>query len=143
MTHGRNHDERQFKSEPRVADLGGESEREDGPPLTHMGSEVAPTEKAAQREAERHARERQLGRVAGGTSGAEREYRAADVTREDLEEAAREADRRVAGHTIDGNGHSNGHGHSVVEKGEAGQARGGIAEKHEGGPPGGFDISED
>lgn len=64
------------------------------------GSDEAPTEKAAERERERHALERDLGRTPGGKDGQMRDHRSPDVTREDLDEAAREADRRVAGRAL-------------------------------------------
>jgi hypothetical protein len=68
------------------------------------GSEAAPTKRAEDRERERHSLERQIGRTAAGTAGAVKDTRRADVTRKDLDEAAKEADRRVAGHEIDGSG---------------------------------------
>jgi hypothetical protein len=60
------------------------------------GSEVAPTGQAARREQERHRIERELGHVAAGTWGHVRGWRAPDVDRATLDEAAREADRRAA-----------------------------------------------
>lgn len=64
------------------------------------GADVAPTEKAAQRERERHELERQLGRAPGGHDGELRDHRSKDVTRKQLDEAAKEADRRVAGREL-------------------------------------------
>jgi hypothetical protein len=63
------------------------------------GSEVAPTKQAAEREHERHALEREIGRVAAG-GDTSTEVRSAGATRERLDEAAREADRRVTGHSV-------------------------------------------
>ncbi len=60
------------------------------------GTDAAPTAKAAERERERHAIERELGRTPAGQMGQKRDHRSPNVTREQLEEAAREADRRVA-----------------------------------------------
>jgi hypothetical protein len=59
------------------------------------GSDVAPTEKAARREQERHRREREIGRVAAGTERNLRDRRAGGVTRDKLNEAARAADEKV------------------------------------------------
>jgi hypothetical protein len=64
------------------------------------GSECAPTRQAAERERVRHELERQAGRIPAGEEGRVRDTRAPGVTREALDEAAREADRRVAGHEI-------------------------------------------
>jgi hypothetical protein len=62
------------------------------------GSESAPTEQAARREAERHRLEREMGHVAAGTGGFRAQVRPSDVSREDLSEAARRADEAVAPH---------------------------------------------
>jgi hypothetical protein len=59
------------------------------------GSEVAPTEKAAARERERHRLQRAVGVVPAGEDGNRRQLRAAGVKRRALDAAAREADRRV------------------------------------------------
>lgn len=65
---------------------------------THLsGADVAPTEKAQERERQRHALERQKGRAPAGHDGQLREHRSGDVSREDLEAAARKADELVAG----------------------------------------------
>lgn len=67
---------------------------------TGGGSDVAPTKQAEAREQQRHRLERQLGRTPAGEAGLHHDRRSADVTPADLEQAAREADRRVAGHEI-------------------------------------------
>jgi hypothetical protein len=59
------------------------------------GSEVAPTQKAAARERERHRWQRAAGVVPAGEDGNRRQVRAAGVKRGALDAAAREADRRV------------------------------------------------
>jgi hypothetical protein len=59
------------------------------------GSEVAPTARAAAREAARHQAERKLGRLAAGLGENLRDRRAPDVTRGNLDEAAQAADRKV------------------------------------------------
>jgi hypothetical protein len=59
------------------------------------GSEVAPTKQAARREQERHRLERAAGRVAAGTKGRRRAQSAPGATREQLDAAARAADRAV------------------------------------------------
>jgi len=61
------------------------------------GSEVAPTARATERERERHARERAVGRVAAGTMARQRASVRPGLKREELERAGREADRKVAG----------------------------------------------
>lgn len=129
MQHGRNHDQRQsHASHPRAnntppdgpdAELEAEMLRSGRGEVTVSnrdvtidetgdlsdriesgGAEPAPTARATQREHERHALERGLGRVPGGEEGHLRDTRRAGVTRQALDEAAREADRRVAGHEI-------------------------------------------
>lgn len=79
----------------QVADEALEGEEPTGP-----GSDVAPTARAAEREQERHRLERELGRIPAGEDGHVVERRAADVTREALDEAAAEADRHVAGRPL-------------------------------------------
>jgi hypothetical protein len=73
---------------------------EEGDEPTGAGSDVAPTRLAEQRERERHRLERERGRVPAGEGGAIHEKRSPNVTREDLDEVQREADRRVIGHEI-------------------------------------------
>ena len=60
---------------------------------TPSGSNYAPTAQATRRERVRHLLERDRGRVAAGTGGMLRDSRAATVTRESLDEAARLADQ--------------------------------------------------
>jgi hypothetical protein len=69
-------------------------------PPTGRGSDVAPSRLAEQRERERHFLERQRGRSAAGEGGSLRERRRPNVTRNDLVQAQREADRKVIGHEI-------------------------------------------
>jgi hypothetical protein len=59
------------------------------------GSEVAPTARAAAREAARHDAERKLGRLAAGLGENLRDRREPEVTRGSLEQAARAADLKV------------------------------------------------
>jgi hypothetical protein len=73
---------------------------EEGDEPTAAGSDVAPTRLAGQRERERHRLERERGRTPAGEGGAIHERRSPNVTREDMEEVQREADRRVIGHEI-------------------------------------------
>ena len=103
MEHGRDHDERRqrFKIEghskegrynntpPEPAD-----DEEDIDRGALNGSEPAPTERAADREAERHRLEREAGHFAAGTGG-RHEVDAEPVSREELDEAARRADESV------------------------------------------------
>jgi hypothetical protein len=121
MTHGRDHQEREQKY-PRV-NHGADTEealdpgRSSGTPRQHVyganegrvasaadvdeaepmadGSEVAPTRRAEERERERHRVERKLGRMAAGIDENPRDRREPDVTREDLDQAAQAADRKV------------------------------------------------
>ena len=65
---------------------------------TGSGSDVAPTRLAEEREQERHRLERELGRTPAGEAGRAHDQRTPEVTRAALDEAAREADRRVVGH---------------------------------------------
>ncbi len=67
---------------------------------TGSGSDVAPTRLAEEREQERHRLEREVGRTPAGEAGRARDQRAPEVTRAALDEAAREADRRVVGHEL-------------------------------------------
>jgi hypothetical protein len=73
---------------------------EEGGEPTGPGSDVAPTKLAEERERQRHRLERELGRTPAAEGGSIRERRGPDVTREALDEAQREADRRVIGHEI-------------------------------------------
>jgi hypothetical protein len=61
------------------------------------GSEVAPTPRAVERERERHARERALGRIAAGTMARQKAQLRPGVERSALEEAGRAADAKVRG----------------------------------------------
>jgi hypothetical protein len=74
------------------------AETEEGQEPTGPGSDVAPTKLAEERERERHRLERERGRTPAGEDGHIRGVQAEGVTREDLDEIAREADRRVLGH---------------------------------------------
>jgi hypothetical protein len=122
MTHGRDHEEREQKY-PRVNHTSETEEslldngRHRGTPRQHLyganegrvgsaagadetepmadGSQVAPTRQAEERERERHRAERKLGRMAAGIEENRRDRREPEVTRGALEEAAREADRKV------------------------------------------------
>lgn len=67
----------------------------DEPEPTGSGSDVAPTERAARREQERHRIERRLGRMAAGSDENLRDRREPGVSRETLDKAAREADEKV------------------------------------------------
>lgn len=119
MEHGRDHDQRRAHIRPprdnntphtdpqdeleAELDRSGHARSASGhgqppdPAITDNG----PTEQAAQREQERHRLEEERGRTAGGTTGGTlREQRAPGVTREQMDEAAREADRRVAGRPL-------------------------------------------
>jgi hypothetical protein len=71
-----------------------ERERELAP--VSGGSEVAPTARATERERERHARERAMGRVAAGTMARQRASVRPELQRKDLERAGREADQKMA-----------------------------------------------
>jgi len=70
---------------------------EEGAEPTGPGSDVAPTRRAEERERERHRLERELGRTPAGEEGLIHGRSASGVSREDLDEAARKADRYVAG----------------------------------------------
>jgi hypothetical protein len=106
MRHGRDHDERRQKA-------GNQSRSNNTPPdddalsdgpgqaaRPRAGAEVAPTKLAEERERERHRLERQMGRAPGGDGAHLHDTRTGDVTREKLDAAAKEADRRVVGHEI-------------------------------------------
>lgn len=77
----------------------GRSDSEGEEPLGR-GVDVAPTGQALRREQERHRLEREAGRIAAGSMGQIHDVRSPEVTREKLDEIAREADRRVAGHEV-------------------------------------------
>jgi hypothetical protein len=88
---------RDERTEMQVASLRAHGERERaGRPGARGGTDVAPTKRAEVREHERHRLERKLGRIPAGEAGLVRDHRAAGVSRADLDEAARLADRRVA-----------------------------------------------
>jgi hypothetical protein len=59
------------------------------------GAVVAPTERAAVRERERHKLQREAGVVAAGEEGNLRQRRAPTASRKSLDDAARDADRKV------------------------------------------------
>jgi hypothetical protein len=89
--------ERDEKSEMQTASSRAQGERERaGRPGARGGTDVAPTKRAEEREHERHRLERKLGRTPAGEAGLKHEHRAAGVSREELDAAARRADRRVA-----------------------------------------------
>jgi hypothetical protein len=73
---------------------------DEGQEPTGPGSDVAPTRRAEERERERHRLERALGRAPAAEDGKIHDQRAAGVTREELDEAARQADRNVVGHDM-------------------------------------------
>jgi hypothetical protein len=77
-----------------------DEEGEEGDEPTGAGSDVAPTRLAEQRERERHRLERERGRIPAGEGGAIHEKRSPNLTRQDLDDVQREADRRVIGHEI-------------------------------------------
>ena len=100
MVHGKDHDQRSAHvrasrsnntplEDPEDEDTGS---RHSGP---EGGSRPAPTQRAAEREAERHRLERERGRFAAGEGGLRNDVRAPGVTREKLAEAVREADEKV------------------------------------------------
>jgi hypothetical protein len=104
MPHGHDHDERiqKFGAGTRSNNTPPDDEESEAPDEgapEKIGSEVAPTKQAEARERERHRLEREAGRIPGG-EGVARDTRAPGVTREDLDEAAREADRNVVGHEV-------------------------------------------
>jgi hypothetical protein len=67
---------------------------------TASGADVAPTKLAEARERERHRIERSIGHTPAGEDGLIHGRNAPGVSREQLDEAAREADRRVVGHEL-------------------------------------------
>jgi hypothetical protein len=90
---------------PREGLVGAHLERREageGDEPVGAGAEVAPTKLAAERERERHRLERERGRTPAGTDGALHDKRAPGATREALDEAARLADLKVAGHEMPG-----------------------------------------
>jgi hypothetical protein len=111
MAHGKDHDERIQKygagtrSNNTPPDDDVEIDVSEPAPAHQMkaGADVAPTKLAEERERERHRLEREIGRTPGG-EGVLRDTRAPGVTREKLEQAAREADRRVIGHEVGARG---------------------------------------
>ena len=116
MQHGRSHDERQCKApHPRSNNVPVDEdtllETELIPTGRHgatvpaesagHGSECAPTKQAEARERERHRLEREIGRVAAGEAdGLPHDVRAPGLTRDRIDEAAREADRRIIGREV-------------------------------------------
>src|SRR3954469_3015607 len=100
MNHGRDHQERDYKLAAGTTDVAAEAtydeedegERAEAGP---DGSEVAPTARAAERERIRHEEERKRGRMAAGVGENLRDRREPEVTRADLEDAARAADEAV------------------------------------------------
>jgi hypothetical protein len=68
----------------------------DEPEPVADGAEVAPTRKAEERERARHREERKRGRMTAGAGENLRDRREPEVTREDLDEAARLADQEVS-----------------------------------------------
>jgi hypothetical protein len=68
----------------------------DEPEPVGDGAEVAPTRKAEARERARHREERKRGRMTAGAGENLRDRREPELTREDLEEAAKVADAEVA-----------------------------------------------
>jgi hypothetical protein len=100
MQHGRDHDNRQqhlhkerYTNVP--PDLDEEPDRGSAASGPEGGSRPAPTLRAAEREAERHRLERELGRYAAGEGGLRHDERADEVSRAELDDAAREADAHV------------------------------------------------
>jgi hypothetical protein len=64
-------------------------------PIWYGGAEVAPTNKAMEREHERHELQREIGVIPAGEEGNLRQRRAPSVTRGSLDAAALEATHRV------------------------------------------------
>lgn len=98
MEHGRDHDNRSVrfgKNRHNNTPPDEESDLLTGPRGLEGGSRPAPTQRAAEREAERHRLEREQGRFAAGEDGLARDVRAPSVTREKLDQAAENADRAV------------------------------------------------
>jgi hypothetical protein len=86
-------------SESSEAELEAE-DGEEGQEPTGPGADVAPTKRAEARERERHRIERDLGHTPAGEERQIHGRNAPGVRREALDEAARQADRRVAGHDL-------------------------------------------
>jgi len=117
MNHGRDHQEREQKVKARRANspeeeglqagrrrgtppqgvVGAQTGRFEQPGQTRDGSEVAPTARAEQRERIRHQEERMIGRRAAGIGDNLRDRREGSVSRAELDEAARMADRATTG----------------------------------------------
>jgi hypothetical protein len=96
MESGRDHEARLQRHGSRINQELAKGEEPVEEPEPHpTGSEPAPTRKATERERIRHQLEHEAGRFAAGEAGRLRDEREADVTRADLDAAAREADRRV------------------------------------------------
>ena len=93
--------------EQRKASLAAALEVDDPGEPAGPGAEVAPTRRAVERERERHQRERELGVIPAG-DGRLRQQRAPGVTRESLDRASSEADRRVADGALDQRGRTDG-----------------------------------
>jgi hypothetical protein len=76
-----------------------EGERDEDEPASRepvgAGADVAPTRRAEERERTRHRLQREQGVVPAGTEGNPRQQRAPGASREDLDEAGREADDAV------------------------------------------------
>ncbi|HVX96821.1 MAG TPA: hypothetical protein VHK47_18035 [Polyangia bacterium] len=94
------HSERRAPSAEEGRQDDREAEGEEGQEPTGPGSDVAPTKRAEARERERHRIEREIGHTPAGEEGLIRGRNAPGVSREDLDEAARRADRRVVGHEL-------------------------------------------
>lgn len=94
MEHGRDHQNRQAHARPARSN---NTPPDSGPPTARSngGSDTGPTPRAQERERERHRLERELGRTPAGGQGLKRDHREPGVTREQLDEAARAADRAV------------------------------------------------
>jgi hypothetical protein len=100
MVHGRDHDNRSTHIRSRYNNTPEDPESlPDQRPSPHRGAEggsrSAPTPRAARREAERHRLERERGHFAAGEGGLTAATEAPEVTRREIDEAAREADRKV------------------------------------------------
>ena len=106
MEHGRDHDERLQKAglarhrllpgeDDRDSETASEAHAQERAATAIGGSDVAPTERAIERERLRHQIERDLGRFAAGTEGRLRDRRDPSVTSETLEPAGRLADEEV------------------------------------------------
>src|SRR5262249_27744901 len=101
VQHGRDHDERRQKHreepkrENRASNTPPDPEEEAVRFGLQHGAETAPTERAVRREAERHRLEREMGHHAAGTGGYQSQTEFDELSREQLEEAARRADEAV------------------------------------------------